>query len=334
MFDKYHLIHFEIKKSLAENHNGLISLSEKSNSTASNSTIKWSEFADDSDGTQRSSYCWTGNFDMLNPTVLHMKGTDSLYLQSFCIMNNTNESFIRRTDYESLLLSYTYSGEGGLVYNGQTYRLSEGQAFIIDCRKPHEYFAAAENWEHVDIHIWGQDAESLYQHFSSQNIVLISYAQTSFTPLVEKLLDSCTTFSDHRDLFISNALSNLLCTLLDHAEKESNSSIPDIYKYVIRYIESNYMRPLSLDSLSSFANLSKYHFAREFKKYTGFSPNDYLLELRINHACILLINSDLSVEQISNEVGIHNMSNFIRQFKKRTGLTPSALRNHKNQLPV
>lgn len=329
MFDKYHLIHFEIKKSLSENANGRISVTEKNNTDAYDSTVKWSEFAEDLNNTQRSSYCLTGSFDMLLSTISRRNSLEALYLQSFCIMNNTKEYFTKRADYESLLLSYTYSGEGGLVYNGQSYTLKEGQAFIIDCRTPHEYFAAAGNWEHVDIHIWGQNAESLYKHFSSQNIVQISFAQASFTPMVEKLLDSCTTFSDHRDLFISNALSNLLCTLLDHAEKENNSSIPNIYKYVIRYIESNYMHPLSLDSLSSFANLSKYHFAREFKKYTGFSPNDYLLELRINHACILLINSDLSVEQISNEVGIHNMSNFIRQFKKRTGSTPSALRNNK-----
>lgn len=329
MFDKYHLIHFEISKPLVENSNGQISIDAKHNSEFPRSTIKWSEFADDLNNTQHSAYCLTGSFDMLLSTVSHQNITDALYLQSFCIMNNTKEYFTKRADYNSLLLSYTYSGEGGLIYKEQTYTMKEGQAFIIDCRTPHEYFAAAENWEHVDIHIWGQNADSLYQHFASQNIVQISYAQTNFNSLVEKLLDSCITFSDHRNLFISNALTNLLCILLECAEKESSSSVPDTYKYVIHYIESNYMHPLSLDSLSSFVNISKYHFAREFKKYTGFSPNDYLLELRIKHACILLINSDFSVERISNEVGIHNMSNFINQFKKRTGLTPSAFRNSK-----
>lgn len=330
MFDKYHLVHFEIKKPLAENSNGRISVDARTNIAAPNSTIKWSEFADNLNNTQRSAYCLTGSFDMLLSTASHQDSTEALYLQSFCIMNNTKEYFTKRTDYNSLLLSYTYSGEGGLIYNDQTYTLKEGQAFIIDCRAPHEYFATAENWEHIDIHIWGENADSLYQHFASQNIVQISYARASFDFLAEKLLDSCITFSNHRNLFISNALTNLLCTLLEHAERESNASIPDTYKYVIHYIESNYVNPLSLDSLSSFANLSKYHFAREFKKYTGFTPNDYLLELRIRHACILLLNSNLSIEQISDEVGIHNMSNFIKQFKKRIGLTPSAFRNSKN----
>lgn len=330
MFDKYHLIHFEITKSLTQNPNGLISMDTEDSAAASADTIRWSEFAADSDSSRHSTYCWTGSFDMLFPATLPQDDSYPLYLQGFCIMNNTKESFNKRVDYPSLLLSYTYSGEGGLKYKNKTYKLEKGQAFLIDCRKPHEYFAAAENWEHLDIHIWGQNADALYQHFASQNIVQITYAQASFDFLIEKLLDSCITFSEHRSLFISNTLSNLLCTLLEHAEKESSAAIPDTFKYVIHYMECNYVNPLSLDSLSAFANLSKYHFAREFKKYTGFSPNDYLLELRIRHACILLMNSTLSIEQISNEVGIPNMSNFIRQFKKRTGLTPSAFRDAKD----
>lgn len=330
MFDNYPFIHFEIEKPLSENFSGRLSLDRKNDSAVLGSTIKWSEFAGISNDFQCSSYCWTGSFDMLLSVVSCQDCTEALYLQSFCIMNNTKASFMKRANYCSLLLSYTYSGEGKLVYDHQTYTLKEGLAFLIDCRAPHEYSATAENWQHVDIHLWGKNADSIYQHFASQKIVQISYSQTGFHALVEKLLDSCITLSDHRDLFISNALTNLLCTLLEHAERENGLSIPDAYEHVIHYMERNYMHPLSLDTLSSLVHLSKYHFAREFKKYTGSTPNDYLLGLRIRHACILLLNSALSVEQIANEAGIHNMSNFIRQFKKRTGLTPSAFRNIKN----
>ncbi len=327
MFDKYPLIHFDIEKALTAESNGIISILDESISYPSN-TMKWKDISNKNEDSLNSTYQWTGSFDLLLPSILSTSESSNLYLQNFCLMNNTKESFISRSNYESILLSYTYSGEANLVYDGITYSINSQTLFIIDCRKHHEYFPVTESWQHLDIHIWGDDAEKIYQRYSNQNIVKMQYSNAAFNPLIENLLDAETILSDNKKLFISNSISNLLCTLLAHAEKEGNSTIPEIYKYIVHYIECNYMTHLSLDSLASFINVSKYHFAREFKKYTGYTPNEYILNLRIKHACVLLANTELSIEQISYEVGIKNMSNFIRQIKKRTGLTPSAFRKN------
>ncbi len=90
----------------------------------------------------------------------------------------------------------------------------------------------------------------------------------------------------------------------------------DYITCLIRYMESNYTSPLSLDDLSSFAGVSKYHLSREFKKRTGFSPGDYLIELRMNRACFLLTGTTLTVEAISRMSGFGNYPNFLKLFKK------------------
>lgn len=329
MFEKYHLIHCAIKKSMTGSTGELLSVQEGKPTSSDDLTIEWSDHSAQSTGTQNATYCFTGSFDMLMPPAVDC--SNGLYLQELSVMHSRKGTFMKRSDYPSLLISYTYAGEGKLSYEGRNYQLQPGQLFLIDCRVPHEYSTVKEVWEHVDIHLWGTNAVTIYRHFRDRGIVHLAFSQEGFTFLTEGLLDACTKVSDHRSLFISNALLNMLCPLLEHAEKESHSATPAAYKKAIEYMEANYMLPLSLDTLASLVNVSKYHFSREFRKYTGASPNDYLLNLRMKHACILLVNTDLPIEQIAREVGIHNMSNFITLFKKRVRMTPSAIRKSKGE---
>ena len=249
-----------------------------------------------------------------------------LFIQSFCLMNNTREYFTRRKDYDSILLSYTYSGYGRLKYGGKEYGILPEHGFLIDCHDPHEYFAAADNWEHLDIHIGEPRANNIYRYFKQHGTVTFSHSRVMFNTMVEKLLDSYVAFSEFREIYIEAELSNILCALLRQVENTGSSYIPENYKYIVHYMECNYMRNLSLEELAAMCNVSKYHFCREFKKYTSHTPNDYLIMLRIHHACILLVNSYFSIGQIALETGMENMSNFIYLFKKRMGMTPSAFR--------
>jgi AraC-like DNA-binding protein len=79
--------------------------------------------------------------------------------------------------------------------------------------------------------------------------------------------------------------------------------------------------------MSKFSGISKYYLSREFKKYTGFSPNDYLIQLRVDHAKYLLLSTTLPANKISHIVGIHDMNNFNNLFKRKTGITPGKYRS-------
>ena len=91
---------------------------------------------------------------------------------------------------------------------------------------------------------------------------------------------------------------------------------------VISYLENNYSDDISLDYLGKIAFLSKRHLLRIFKNATGMTPIGYLLKLRINKACILLKNTQLTASQISNEVGFIDSNYFSRQFKKIMNISP------------
>jgi len=334
MFEKYNMIHVNLMRPITEfvspdsPAHVQFSLPDRPKSAEfSASDVSLENFAREMSGTR---YRLSGSLDFLPPYIQKGASYDEtaceLCLQSFCLMNNDRNYFTRREHYESLLLSYTYSGEGVLNCSEGDYHIPAGSGFLIDCRQPHEYRTAADRWEHADIHLWGNQAEALYACFRQLGLTLFSFPASRFTELSEELLSSYQDYSRLRDLYIGNALSNLLCSILKKSEKEGRSGVPSVYQYMIHYMESNYMHPLTLDDLSALFHISKYHMSREFRKYTGYSPGEYLIKLRIRHVCILLSESDLTIEQAALESGFENMSNFINQFKRHIGMTPGAFR--------
>lgn len=85
-------------------------------------------------------------------------------------------------------------------------------------------------------------------------------------------------------------------------------------------------RDLPLEEIAAAAYLSPFHFARFFKKVTGASPHAYLATLRAARAQTLLVETDLSVTEISARVGYSSPSHFTKAFRQATGLTPRAFR--------
>jgi len=94
----------------------------------------------------------------------------------------------------------------------------------------------------------------------------------------------------------------------------------------ISYIENHYAEDISIDVLAEISYYSPRHFTRIFKETYNTAPLNYILSLRINHACSLLKESPLSISDIAFQCGFSDNNYFSRIFKKRTGLTPKQFR--------
>ncbi|MBD2756284.1 helix-turn-helix domain-containing protein [Spirosoma validum] len=91
---------------------------------------------------------------------------------------------------------------------------------------------------------------------------------------------------------------------------------------VFSYIFQHYASPVSLDDVASVANLTPGAFCRFFRQHTRKTFSHLLNEVRIEHACRHLRESKQTISQIAFGCGYTNLSNFNRQFKEITGLTP------------
>lgn len=83
---------------------------------------------------------------------------------------------------------------------------------------------------------------------------------------------------------------------------------------------------LSIRFLSKSVNLSSERLRQLFKKETGLSPMQHLKELRMQHAEQLLQGTFLSIKEVAFRCGAKDFSHFVRDFKRRKGVTPSAFR--------
>ena len=98
-------------------------------------------------------------------------------------------------------------------------------------------------------------------------------------------------------------------------------------KSIFNYIRDHFMEPIALEDISARVYMTPQSFCRFFKKSTHKTFTTFLNEYRVNHATKLLLESDDDIKAIAYESGFNNISNFFRNFKKVTQLTPNAYRD-------
>jgi AraC-like DNA-binding protein len=97
---------------------------------------------------------------------------------------------------------------------------------------------------------------------------------------------------------------------------------------VLNHLHKRFSEPLRIDALCRIGNISPRSLHRLFVKHTGESVTSYLSKLRIGRACMRLGETDLPVSMIAYEVGLSNLANFNRQFRRVRRMTPTAYREY------
>lgn len=132
----------------------------------------------------------------------------------------------------------------------------------------------------------------------------------------------------HSEILTSDLITNILTQILIENETENLSLgfMPEFLKTVMKEIDIRYQEHLSLDYLAEKAGVSKYHLAREFKRYVGMPPNEYVIVTRLNHSKEMLKYKDRTIEEIAYNCGFHQVSQYIDQFRRHEGCTPLKFR--------
>ncbi|WNS42924.1 response regulator [Paenibacillus sp. MMS20-IR301] len=97
------------------------------------------------------------------------------------------------------------------------------------------------------------------------------------------------------------------------------------------YLNQNYAQDMTLQHIAERFFISRENVSRKFKQITGENLSDYLTNLRVEKAKMLLQNTNLRLSQISELVGYEDEKYFSRVFKKSTGVTPREYRKHEEK---
>ncbi|MEL7118053.1 MAG: AraC family transcriptional regulator [Bacteroidota bacterium] len=157
-------------------------------------------------------------------------------------------------------------------------------------------------------------------------------AEGEFKKQIFQKIITCTTLKN--ETLVINFLEIL--SLLNKSDKYFlnneqyrlilNENEGDRLNKVLEYTFQNYAQDIMIEDVAKIAFLSRSQFSYFFKLHTGKTYIQFLNDLRIENACILLKNTKHTIEQICYEVGFKNVSNFVRQFKKSKACTPSVYR--------
>lgn len=251
-----------------------------------------------------------------------------MYLQSFSFMDTGAAYYTRRRNYSSFLLLYTYEGNGELIYRNQKYILRKGDGFLIDCEEEHYYATIGKHWQHADLHFYGGQAAFFYkENFGNKSPIFHCLKQEVFQNQLEKMLRIHTDSSTDRDFRFSFEMERMLFFILNCQENiHAPQEVPENIQKLQQYPESSFAQDLSLEDMAEFCGVTKYHLCRQFKKYIGFTPKEYMLHLRLLQAKFLLQSTSIPCYKIGNMVGFSNEANFIQHFRSEVGMTPGAFR--------
>ena len=136
-----------------------------------------------------------------------------------------------------------------------------------------------------------------------------------------------------KNVYYQQAIENLLGRIVIEILRRTSTAVQKSQNidYAIAYIREYYMSAIDLDELARSTGYCEDHFRIVFRKKTGLSPKEFILETRLNAAKKLLADPALSLSDIAFKCGYEYYSQFSLFFKRRTSLTPS---EYRASLPV
>ena len=239
----------------------------------------------------------------------------------------------RAVSLNALCLLYTQKGTGRLHYYDRSdtpvsYELAPDSLAFIDCRREHELVCLHGIWEYTICFVGLPGSSYYYQKleaFSSCIFPMKKYSDSfsiweRFLKIekddeIHGLMRACELTALYTQLYLT-------CSVNQHDSYHIPSYIVDIKKS----FDTAYGEQYSLEELAAKYKVNKYTLGRQFSKYYGDTPLHYLNMVRIAKAKELLLYSDEKIGVIGQMVGIENLNHFIRLFKEKTGLSPSAYR--------
>ncbi|MBQ8786923.1 MAG: AraC family transcriptional regulator [Oscillospiraceae bacterium] len=143
---------------------------------------------------------------------------------------------------------------------------------------------------------------------------------------VENIFSCAKGNSPQLDMLLKSELLRLFWLLENsgdiYPESEKRLDFSENLRPAIEYINENFTENITVQQLADIVHLSKSYFMGRFRQAAGVGALEYVVQLRIKKACILLKDSRMTAAEIAFECGFRNLSNFNRQFRKAVDCTP------------
>ncbi|WP_083609648.1 MULTISPECIES: AraC family transcriptional regulator [unclassified Paenibacillus] len=230
------------------------------------------------------------------------------------------------------LLHYVLSGQGIFEVEGKRYSLKKGQGFLIFPDIITYYQAdTADPWTYCWVGFNGTSAELLLKQAGlTKASPIIHYDRDDMIYQYLQLMNESRVFHKARETRLTGLLYLLLSQLVEYgpvASPEVKETRAEIYVEQVKdFIEMNYPQSITIEDIAQYIGLNRSYLCSLFKERMSVSIQNYLIHYRINKACEMMGNAELSIADISRSVGYNDPLLFSKMFKKVKGSSPKNYR--------
>lgn len=228
-------------------------------------------------------------------------------------------------------INYITQGEGIMETREGSFPIAAGSVILVKPDVWHRYRPLKKTgWFEHYVGFSGDIARKMVQSSEILNgppVINIGF-QEHLINLFQEIVNQVKTERPGYHQICSGLVINLLGQVISTKKNENfrHNPVEAVIQKACMIIRDNPDQNLNIEKLAEELKINYSLFRKAFKKYTGLSPMQYHASLRIKQAIHLLTNTDLSVKEISFNLGFCSVFYFSKLFKEKTGRTPSDFR--------
>ena len=234
-----------------------------------------------------------------------------------------------RVDWQFL---YIASGKAHFYFNGVEEIVPAGN-FVLYRPKEEQryYYYGVDHTEVYWVHFTGNNVKNIIRKYGITDEMHVIHTGTSldYKKIFLQMIQELKLCKDDYEEILVHYMHLLLIMIhrsINSRPRGKSQYLMDEMDAAVRYFHANYHKPISIEDFAASYHMSISWFIRNFKEYTGSTPAQYLLSLRISNAQTLLESTSYNITEIANIVGYDNPLYFSRIFKKQIGMSPSEFR--------
>ena len=231
-------------------------------------------------------------------------------------------------------ISYITRGHGTFENRHGKYEVGPGSVFFLFPGEWHRYRPDDETgWDEYYLGFSGKFSGQIMsqRYFNKAVPVSVIGHHESMLEQFQQAIALVEEESAGCQQICAGIVIGILGSFVAHRKREyfSGKPIEEIIQKARFHLRENAQRDVDMQQLAETFNVGYSYFRRMFKSYTGISPNQYHLQLRIQKAREMLLYSNKSIKAIAIDLGFESVYYFSRIFKQKTGMPPSQFREGK-----
>lgn len=239
---------------------------------------------------------------------------------NYRIVHNISHDFL----YDYYVFEYIVSGKGYIETKHNKFTVQAGDFYFLNKLKQHTYYSdSTDPYKKIFVVFKGRFVDSLVQAYQIKDSVLLRHCDV-YDMMMEllRVLDTDNPLSYE---LLSTKILQLFQVLCEITTTSQSISV-NYAEVVKKYIDSNLMNALTLDTICRDCHISSSHLERIFTATYHISPLRYVAQAKVLQVASMLVNTNYSLSEIADSLSYSDVKYMSRCFKKYIGESPRSYR--------